>query len=82
CALRPGWDWKSEEFIPQYGPFIGRFHCLRLFACLLPALISASLNMQNTANMGKIGQKKSRAVKQGAHKGEKIQKAISDLVHP
>ncbi|WP_300413803.1 hypothetical protein, partial [uncultured Oscillibacter sp.] len=42
-ALRPGWDWKSEEFIPQYGPFIGRFLYLCLFAWLLPALISASL---------------------------------------
>lgn len=37
CALRPGWDWKSEEFIPQYGPLLDvsiSFVCLPGF-CLL-----------------------------------------------
>ena len=36
---------ESEEFIPKYGPFIGRFHYLRLFAWFLLALISASLKL-------------------------------------
>jgi hypothetical protein len=43
--LRPstGLGLEKRGIYPRIWSFIGRFHCLRLFAWLLPALISASL---------------------------------------
>ena len=31
CTLRPGWNWKSEELIPEYGPLLVVFIT---FVCL------------------------------------------------
>ena len=45
--LRPstGLGLEKRGIHPPIWSFIGRFHYLHLFACLLPALISASLNL-------------------------------------
>ena len=47
--LRPstGLGLEKRGIHPPIWPFIGRFYYLRLFAWLLPALISASLNIQS-----------------------------------